>query len=525
MKRLYKSILLFILAVTCVLQITCDGDNPDTYQVVELTRAPKIFPDYSDIVVPPNSAPLNFRIHETGKSFRVKVHFQDEDPLIIRSSRKKIQFPQKAWSRLLKRNRGRSFQIEVDVLDENRIWRRFKQIENRIAEEPIDGYLVYRRMMPIHNFWGSMGIYQRNLGNFEEKPLLLNRTIKNGCINCHIFYQNKPDRMVLHTRGRIGAGMLIAQGDSVIKVDTRTPFNNGPVVFRSWHPNGNILATSVNQFIQFFHATGESREVCDLSSDLLLYFFDNRSMSTVPSIASPDRMETFPCWTPDGRTLYFSSAPSIYSYRTEVSDDISTMYSRVRYDMKKIAYDPESGTWGELRTVLSSEETDRSVLMPKISPDGRTLLFCMADYGGFPVMLSSSDIYIMDLASGTYYKPDINSDQAESNYTWSSKSRWFVFCSKRLDGLTSQPYFCYVDGDGKASKPFLLPQEDPDFYDKCLDTFNVPEFVTGPVKTSWQDLARAAMDNDRMVRATLDPKVKVDAVSAASAKPTWLQPR
>jgi hypothetical protein len=525
MRNLHNIIQFFSLTIICgsFVALHC-GKSISSGVTQRIDRPPHINPDYSDIVVPPNIAPMNFRILEDGEAYKVTIQSGDQPPLLIRSSKPNIIVPTKPWRKLLEESRGETFHIEVEVLTADNTWHQFAPITNRVAREPIDGYLVYRRMKPIHNFWGSMGIYQRTLADFTEKPLLLNRTIGNGCINCHVFYQKRPERMVLHTRGKIGSGMLVADGDRVIKVDTRTPFNKGPVVFRSWHPNGKILATSVNQLIQFFHATGESREVCDLSSDLLLYHFDTNVISTYPAIASRERMETFPCWSADGKSLYFCSSPKIESYVTPEDKDFGTIYKRVMYDLYEIDYDPATDSWGKVTTILSAAETGRSVLMPSISPDGRFLLFCMADYGCFPVLLKSSDIYIMDLTTGDYYKPDINSDQSESNYSWASNSRWFAFGSKRLDGLCARPYFCYMDEHGGASKPFILPQKDPEFYDKLLDTYNVPEFVTGPVKASWQSLSHAALDNKSMIKATLDKKVNVDGVTGATAPPTWQQP-
>ncbi|MBN1998144.1 PD40 domain-containing protein [candidate division KSB1 bacterium] len=517
--RIYTAalILLFVLLVSQ----NCARVERDIQKV---DRLPEIFPDYRDLVLPVNIAPTNFKILEKGQRFIVTVGFPGQRQLVIRSARPDILIPSSKWKKGLKNSVGKAFTVQIDVLMKENIWQRFKPIENRVVADSIDGYLVYRRIKPIHNFWGSMGIYERNLSDFTERPLLLNRTLDNGCINCHVFYQKKPDRMVLHTRGTIGVGMLIVEGEKVVKVDTRTPFNKGPVVFRSWHPNGQILATSVNHFIQFFHATGESREVLDLSSDLLLYHFDSNKISTVPAIASPDRMETFPCWSDDGKVLYFCSAPKLQSYLQPEDKYVSTIYHRVKYDLNKIGYDPATDTWGQIEPLLPASVTGKSVLMPSLSPDGKFLLFCMADYGCFPVLLKSSDIYIMNMKTGQYRKPDINSNQAESNYSWSSNSRWFVFGSKRMDGLCARPYFCYVDTDGKVSKPFILPQKETDYYEKILDSYNVPEFLTAPVKTSWQALTRAALDNDRMVKAVLDERVKLDAVSGASPQPTWQQP-
>jgi hypothetical protein len=43
---------------------------------------------------------------------------------------------------------------------------------------------------------------------------------------------------------------------------------------------------------------------------------------------------------------------------------------------------------------------------------------------------------------------------------------------------------------GEAYKPLVLPQKDPLFYDSCLDTFNTPELVIGPIPVTGEKLAR-----------------------------------
>ena len=75
----------------------------------------------------------------------------------------------------------------------------------------------------------------------------------------------------------------------------------------------------------------------------------------------------------------------------------------------------------------------------------------------------------------------INSEKSDTYHSWSHTGRWFVFASKRDDGLYGKPYFCYVDRQGKAHKPFVLPQKEPTFYDDCLKSFNIPELSRGPV--------------------------------------------
>jgi hypothetical protein len=164
----------------------------------------------------------------------------------------------------------------------------------------------------------------------------------------------------------------------------------------------------------------------------------------------------------------------------------------------RISYDLQSGTWGELETVLSADETGKSILLPRISPDGRFLVFCMCKYGCFPIYQPTSDLYLMDLETGQHRRLPVNSDRSESWHSWSSNSRWLAFSSKRRDGLFTRTYFSYIDETGRAHKPFILPQEDPAFYDSCLKTYTVPELVTEPVKTTAAGLGATARSLEKV---------------------------
>ncbi len=162
----------------------------------------------------------------------------------------------------------------------------------------------------------------------------------------------------------------------------------------------------------------------------------------------------------------------------------------------RIAYDPNQGVWGQAEMVLAAKDTGKSILLPRISPDGRWLLVSMCDYGCFPVYQKSSDLYLIDLQAaqqtGRYEarRLEINSDQSESWHSWSSNSRWIAFSSKRDSGLFTRTYLSYVDPNGVAHKPLVLPQEDPTAYDSCLWTYSVPELVVEPVPAAKETLGR-----------------------------------
>jgi hypothetical protein len=116
----------------------------------------------------------------------------------------------------------------------------------------------------------------------------------------------------------------------------------------------------------------------------------------------------------------------------------------------------------------------------------------MCDYGCFPIYQPSSDLYLMDLATREYRRLDINSEYSESWHSWSSNNRWIAFSSKRQGGLFTRTYLSYVDEEGRAHKPFVLPQRDPTYYQSLLKTYSVPELATDRVKVSRASLARAA---------------------------------
>lgn len=468
-------------------------------------RLPRIFPEYSGTVIPPNIAPLNFAVKEPGKLYCVKIHSRKGDAIEVVSENAKIIIPQKPWKRLLEANRGEDICADVFVKADDG-WRQFDTITNRIAQDEIDCGLVYRLIRPLFNIYRTVGVYQRDLESYDETPVLRNDTYDRGCLNCHTFLNHNPETMAIHIRSRsAGKPMLLAREGDVTTVQR-------PGGYLSWHPSGRQLAFSTNKLSLFFHTMGEAREVFDAASDIKIYRIDENKVVSPPSLSDPEQMETWPCWAPDGKHLYFCS-----THKQSIQD-----FTRIRYSLMRVAYDPDNDTWGEPETVLSADETKLSIAQPRVSPDGRFLLFCMSAFGNFPVYRKSSDLYLMDLETRKYRRLEINSDECESWHSWSSNGRWIVFSSKRRDGLFARPHFSYVDGDGIVYPPFVLPQKDPTFYDTFIRTYNVPELVCGNVAVSQRELARAVVNPRHPVKPTSDdpPQEHRDETQAPDGEPT-----
>ncbi len=492
------------LLMLCILSIFWAGCSSDLSDVESVARQPHIDPDYSDLVIPPNMAPLNFIIKENGQAFKVVFTGLTEN-IEINSKTGLVQIPIKKWKHLLDACKGSSFTIDVFVQEKNKKWRRYQSLTNQVSAVPIDSFVAYRLINPGYVLWWNLGIYQRDLTSFDEKPIFVNRLSKRNCMNCHAFCQNDPTRMMFHMRAELGGTMLLYEG-KIQKIDTKTDFTMSAGVYPSWHPGGKHIAYSVNKIYQNFHAhRDKSLYVYDTASDLVIYDIEKNQLTTSPTV-STTRMENLPNWHPNGRDIYFISADE---YKDQSHIDV------VKYDLMHTSYDVTSNEWGEVTPLLTAAETGRSMTFPKVSPSGRFLMFTMSDYGYFTIHNTTSDLWLYDLEHSSYHElTTINSSHVDSYHSWSSDGHWFVFASKRRDELCSRLYFSYIDEHGQASKPFLLPQKNPQYYETYLLNYNVPELIIGPVQVEHWDISRGVSQEPMTV--TFDSTVQIDALSGAS---------
>ena len=103
---------------------------------------------------------------------------------------------------------------------------------------------------------------------------------------------------------------------------------------------------------------------------------------------------------------------------------------------------------------------------------------------------------MLDLQSGERRPMDeVNSSDTESFHNWSRNSRWMVFSSRRDDGLFTRPYFTHIDAEGHATKPFMLPQQNPRrFYRELFLSYNTPDFIRG--KVDFDNVTATRLIND-----------------------------
>lgn len=473
--------ILHLLAYLLLANSCLSPKFPPDESINNLPQLPKISPDYTGITIPPNIAPLNFMVKEDGENFIAVFEGEKGRVIQLHSNDKVFQIPKKKWEKLLINNRGSQCEIRIYRKEKDQ-WSGFAPILIRIAREPIDPYLVYRLIPPGYRTWSAMGLYQRDLTTFKESPIIENQQIKNNCVNCHSFCNGNSENLMFHIRGSVG-GTMIKKGNEIEKVNLKTNETISAGVYPSWHPSGKYIAFSTNEVTQYFHANPEKTiEVLDKNSDLIIYSTRNHTVSHVRGTKGNQHMETYPCWSPDGKYLYFCRSDA----------DTKTQFDSIRYDIFRIEFDLQNGHFGKTDTVFRISEKGLSASFPRISPDGNYLLCTLHNYGTFPIWHKEADLCLVDLRTGKSEILEINSENTESFHTWSLNSKWIVFSSRRYDGRYTKLYISYMNEYGKFQKAFLLPQRDPEFYDSFFYSYNVPELVINAIRINprkWATIA------------------------------------
>lgn len=501
-----KKILGLILAGILVLFLLMYfiGDSvPVIDKYTEIARPAVIYPDYTSTVIAPDIAPLNFMVKETGSYYLARIYCDKGEKIEIYSKSPKILIPIARWHKLLDKNRAGLLYFDIFVRGDNGNWVKYQTITNKIAAEDIASSLVYRRMHPPFNYplRGPIGVFERDLKSFDEKLVLDNHRQLIGCVNCHTFCDKRPEKVVIGVRNpKYGAMTLFIENGSVKKIGHKLGYT-------AWHPGGRLAVFSNDKLPLIFHtARSVINETIDLNSTISCLATDSLTIKTSPELSRGDRLQTWPVWSADGRWLYYCSAPKLWNEKAKMPPD---GYDKIKYDLVRIGYDIETDTWGQAQTVIAAKDTGLSIAIPKTSPDGRWLTFCMLDYGFFPPWHESSDLYIADLNEANqtgrfeYRRLDISSDNSESWQSWSSNSRWIVFSSKKEFGSFTKSYLSYIDRQGHAHKPLIIPQKDPEFYTYSLDAFNTPELITGSISISSRQLENAVFTDKGKPKKTL----------------------
>lgn len=455
--------------------------TPSPDKPVKTDALPAIYPDYVDVTVPQNIAPLNFLLRDSCRALYVTVRNGDIEVVSHRKGNEVI-FNLNKWRKLMQAAAGSEVTVEVTALYGDQ-WTTYRPFRIFVSPDSIDPYLTYRLIEPDYEVYSRLQIMERCLEDFTERPICDYNLVGNRCMNCHTYAPGDNDLSFLYVRGP-GGGMVLNDRGQLRKLDMRTDDMVSGSVYAQFSPSGKYIVFSANNIIPAFHTRPEKRlEVFDLKSDVYVYDLASDRLLHSPLLADSARLETFPTFSADGRSIYLCIADGP-AHPARIDS--------LQYSLCRISFDENTGSIGsKLDTIVSATPgAHTSVSHPRVSPDGRHLLYTVSDYGTFPIWHREADLRMIDINTGQIDNlSHVNSDMSDTYHSWSRSGRWFVFASKRDDGLYGKPYFAYVNPDGKVSKPFVLPQKTPTFYDNNLKSFNVPELGARQVSFSPEDIA------------------------------------
>ncbi|MDO4497149.1 MAG: hypothetical protein Q4B58_04900 [Bacteroidales bacterium] len=483
----------FLLCAMALMLMASCGNRPEVpSSSIAMQTLPAIFPDYCNVTVPCNIAPLNFMLPAAEFEACVARITMPDGKQQTYGNGVKVQIPEKEWHAMLNAAKGQSLQVEVWGQKQGQ-WHSFDSFAIHVAPEPIDEYLSYRLIEPTYVAWSYMEIAQRNLTSFEETQIFNNEVTsidreKGQCINCHSCQNYKTDNMLFHVRLSNGCTVLVNDG-KISSVNLKRDNTISAGVYPSWHPTEKLIAFSTNKTRQAFHTQHLNKiEVYDEASDLILYDVATDSVSIVCN--DPDLLEVYPTWSPDGQYLYYcKSVPLPEEMRDK---DIRTFYPKIQYNLYRRSFDVASHQFGEEELVYDAASNDKSATLPRISPDGKYLLFAEGQYGCFHTRHHDADIVCVPLGEETAERVDmtgLNSDGFADSYpSWSSNGHWIMCGSRRIDEY-SRVFISYFH-NGKVEKAFMLPQEDPEQNLFLLKCYNRPEFMVEPVTISVDEFQR-----------------------------------
>lgn len=200
----------------------------------------------------------------------------------------------------------------------------------------------------------------------------------------------------------------------------------------------------------------------------------------LPGADNPDYCQSNPNWSPDGTHIIFARAPAYHSQvaesfkqavlPTSVAAEFIDGRRGFQYDLCRIPFN--DGMGGKAEPIPGASNNGKSNYFPRLSPDGRWIVFCQAD--NFMLLQPDSILYVIPAEGGTPRRMNCNLSLMNSWHSWSPNGRWLIFASKHRSPYT-QLYITHVDENGNDTPAVLL--ENFVLEERAI---NIPEFVNIP---------------------------------------------
>ncbi len=247
-------------------------------------------------------------------------------------------------------------------------------------------------------------------------------------------------------------------------------------------PDGNYVITSIDVphahgtrvvdrlYNGFYRNYGFGQVFFPTRGVLGWYSRESKKLQPLPGADDPNYVQTSAFWSPDGKYLVYSRAVAKDPYApgqkaaTYANDPNET---QIQYDLYRIPFNDGKG--GTPERVLGASENGMSNNFPKVSPDGKWIVYVECRNG--LLMRPDSKLYIVPFEGGTARPLASNLPVMNSWHTWSPNGHWLAFSSKS-PSLYTELYLTHIDENGNASPALLV--ENATASNRAV---NIPEFV------------------------------------------------
>jgi tetratricopeptide (TPR) repeat protein len=199
-------------------------------------------------------------------------------------------------------------------------------------------------------------------------------------------------------------------------------------------------------------------------------------LQPLPGADDPRFVHTDAVWSPDGSYLVFARAEARPAYAkgaklAERANDPNE--TQIQYDLYRIPFN--DGRGGKAEPILGASANGMSNSFPKVSPDGRWIVFVEARNG--QLMRPDGKLYIVPARGGEARLMRANTPLMNSWHSFSPNGRWLVFSSKSRSPFT-QMFLTHIDEQGNDTPAILV--ENSTAANRAV---NIPEFVNIPPDT------------------------------------------